>query len=347
MRSSCDSRRPRIAEVVLIDLKGDPSILDQSEAARKAQELGFDGFSVGETKHDAFVSLSTAAVATSTIRLTTGVAIAFARTPMTVAYAARDLQELARGKAEIGLGTQVEAHVARRFGMPWSRPVARMQEFLEAVRAIWMAWDSGEPLKFDGDFYHHSLMTPNFAPDFADLKRPPLLVAAVGPRMTAMASEHADGIMLHSLQSPKTLAALTVPAIGSAMQRRSSGLGPLQVHAMPFVVTGADSTAMRRASRAVKSRIGFYSSTPAYREVLAVHGWETLADEATKLVRERKWEELHAPVDDTMLAEFAVVAEPGRLRQALAARYDRVADVLTMNTPYEIDPSVLADAVSN
>src|SRR5690606_16633242 len=155
--------------------------------AADIEAAGYDGIFASETSHDPFVSLTAAAMRTERVDLITGIAVAFARNPMTVAETANDLQLVSGGRVQLGLGSQVKPHIERRFSMPWSAPAARMREFVSAVRAIWHAWETGEKLAFEGEFYRHTLMTPYFNPGPNPYGQPKIWLAAVGEKMTETA----------------------------------------------------------------------------------------------------------------------------------------------------------------
>src|SRR5687768_3178634 len=167
------------------------------EAARALEAAGYDGGLTAETSHDPVLPLLLAAEHTERLQLGTGIAVAFARSPMTLAYTARDLQVYSRGRFLLGLGSQIKPHIEKRFSMPWSHPAARMREFVLALRAIWACWDDGSKLEFQGEFYRHTLMTPFFTPGPNPYGPPKVFVAAVGERMTETLGEVADGMLVH------------------------------------------------------------------------------------------------------------------------------------------------------
>jgi probable F420-dependent oxidoreductase len=293
-----------------------------AESVASLEAAGYDGVWTTETVRDPFLTLVGYAARTDRMRLGTGVAIAFARSPMTLALTAHDLQRLSGGRLILGLGSQVKAHIERRFSMPWSEPAARMREYVLALRAIWATWNDGSPLDFRGRFTSHTLMTPFFDPGPTGFGPPPVVLGGVGERMTAVAGEVADGFLCAQLTSERTLTERTLPALGA------TGPGFL-VCAAPFVVTGQDPETMARVEAATRKRIAFYASTPAYRAVLDVHGWAARGEELTRLSKAGEWDDMATLVDDEMLHAFAVVAEPDRLGAAVherwAGRVDRVA----------------------
>ncbi|MEV4560194.1 TIGR03617 family F420-dependent LLM class oxidoreductase [Kitasatospora sp. NPDC049285] len=321
------------------------------ELARLAEESGADRISLAETSHDPFLQLARAADRTRGIELATGVAVALARTPMMLAYQAWGLHESSGGRAAIGLGTQIKPHVVRRFGMPWDRPAARMREYVAAVRAIWHSWQTGERLAFRGEFYRHTLMTPVFAPDPLPYGPPPILLAGVGPLMTATAGAVADGFLAHPFCSPEHLATRVLPGVREARAEAEAAhqpwtARPFEVVANVLVATGRDEAEYRANLRAVRERIAFYASTPAYRPVLETHGWGELQDELHRLSTRGRWQEMGEALDDTVLAAFAVTGTPADAARELHRRYGALADRLCLGGPDETDPAALLDVLA-
>ena len=314
------------------------SPLEIEQLAVEAEKLGYDGFGAAETRHDVFPALALAARATSRVELQSSIAVAFARNPMTVAMNANDLQLISGGRFQLGLGSQVQAHIERRFAMPWSKPAARMAEFVAAVRAIGQAWATGERLAFRGEFYRHTLMTDFFNPGPNPHGNPPILLAAVGERMTAVAGRVADGLLVHPLTSTAYLREKTVPALREA---RGGSLDGFTLGLSALVVLGADEAARRVADRAVRRQIAFYASTPAYRPVLDQHGWGDLAERLNALSRRQAWDEMADAIDDDVLATFAVAGDAATVARELRDRFggliDRISDRkstrLNPNTP--------------
>ena len=315
------------------------SPLEIEQLAVGAEKLGYDGFGAAETRHDVFLALSLAARATSRVDLQSSIAVAFARNPMTVAMNANDLQLISGGRFQLGLGSQVQAHIERRFAMPWSKPAARMEEFVAAVRAIWRTWATGERLSFRGEFYRHTLMTDFFNPGPNPHGNPPILLAAVGERMTAVAGRVADGLLVHPLTSTAYLREKTVPAL---RQARGGNLDGFTLGLSALVVLGADEAARRVADRAVRGQIAFYASTPAYRPVLDQHGWGELADRLNGLSRRQAWAEMADEIDDEVLATFAVSGDAATVARGLRERFGDLIGRISLYTPYETDPADLA-----
>ncbi|MEV6109835.1 TIGR03617 family F420-dependent LLM class oxidoreductase [Streptomyces sp. NPDC051940] len=319
--------------------------------AREAERRGMERLVVSETAYDPFVQLARAADATRSLELATGVAIAFARTPMTLAYEAWGVHEASGGRAVVGLGSQVKPHVVRRFGMPWSRPAARMREYVHAVRAIWHSWQTGDRLVFRGDFYAHTLMTPVFTPGRVASGPPPILLAGVGPMMTAAAGAVADGFISHVFTSVEYLGRRVLPGVRQA--RAEAEAAGAQWTRRPFEVVGNVFTAVGRTEEelranvaAVRERIAFYASTPAYRPVLETHGWGDLHDELHRLSVRGRWQEMGEAVDDEVFDTFAVAGTPEDAAREIHRRYAGLVDRLAVSPPDGADPSLAMDVLA-
>ncbi|MCC6437591.1 MAG: TIGR03617 family F420-dependent LLM class oxidoreductase [Acidimicrobiales bacterium] len=300
--------------------------------AREAEEAGFDGAWSSENEADAFLPLAVAATATRRIELGPSVAIAFSRTPMTVAYLAADLQRFTEGRFVLGLGSQIKPHIEKRFSMPWSRPAARMREFVLALRAIWRCWDEGEPLRFEGEFYRHTLMTPHFSPPASPHGPPPVYLAAVGPLRTEVAGEVADGLLAHPFLTVDYLRDVVGPAVERGRAKAGATMEGFEIGLSAFVaLDDADVEAVRR-------QISFYGSTPAYRPVLDLHGWGDLQAELNVLSKQGRWDDMVRLVDDEVLSAMCVIGSPGEVAAELARRYGGLAQRIRFNRPGEVPP---------
>ncbi|NKE63146.1 TIGR03617 family F420-dependent LLM class oxidoreductase [Lentzea sp. PSKA42] len=297
---------------------------DVGAIAKRAEDRGYDGFWLAETKHDPFLALSGAAAATERIELGTAIAVAFARNPMTIATTANDLQLLSNGRFNLGLGSQIEAHITKRFAMPWSKPAARMREFVLAIRAIWHAWETGERLAFRGEFYSHTLMTPFFDPGPNPHGNAPIHLAGVGELMTEVAGEVADGFLCHSFTTERYLREVTLPALERGRAKAGKTVEGFEISGPVFAATNDEEIA------GVRRQIAFYGSTPAYKPVLDLHGWGSLHEELHRMSRRQQWAEMSELITDEVLNEFAVVSAPETVTAALLDRY---GDVLTRISP--------------
>ncbi len=306
--------------------------------AKELEDIGYDGLLTAETSHDPFFPALIAAEHTSRIEIGTGIAVAFARNPMNLASIGYDLQLFSEGRFILGLGSQIKAHIEKRFSMPWSHPAARMREFILAMRAIWRCWNEGEKLDFRGDFYTHTLMTPFFNPGPSQYGAPKVFLAAVGEKMTEVAGEVADGIIIHGFTTERYVKEVTMPAIERGLARAGRSRSDFQVSGPLFVVTGPDEAALEQAATATRQQIAFYGSTPAYRGVLELHGWGDLQTELNALSKQGEWVKMGTLIDDEILRTFAVVAEPEQVGAELARRYGGIVDRCSFYAPYRADP---------
>lgn len=306
---------------------GIPNRLDRVvEAAVELEQADCDGGWTAETSHDPFLPLLLAAEHTTRIELGTNIAVAFARNPMTVANLGWDLQAYSHGRFILGLGTQIQAHIEKRFSMPWSHPARRMREFVTALQAIWSAWKNGTKLRFEGEFYTHKIMTPMFTPEPHPYALPKIYLAAVGEAMTEMCGEVADGHLGHPMVSKRYLTDVTLPILLRGITRSGRTRGDFEVSAEVMVATGTNEDELATAMAATRKQIAFYGSTPAYRKVLDVHGWGDMHDELHRLSKEGEWDAMGSLIDDEILGTFAVVGPADEVGAALRARCEGVAD---------------------
>jgi probable F420-dependent oxidoreductase len=305
-----------------------------ADDAAAAEAAGYSGAFTGEVSGDPFLPLAVAAARTNHIELGTSIAVALARSPMSLAYTAYDLQRFSRGRFSLGLGSQVKAHITRRFSMPWGKPAAQMREYVQALRAIWRTWSDGEPLAFDGTYYRHTLMTPMFTPAPHEYGTPRVLIAGVGEAMSKVAGEVADGFLCHAFTTERWVRERTLPAIRAGFERAGRSPDGFTVKASIFLATGDDANIVRAVAE-IRPHLAFYASTPAYRPVLALHGWEEIGDRLAVLAHEKRWDEMGTLIDEDMLNAFAIVASPDQVRDRLAERCEGAIDRVSFvtNTP--------------
>ncbi|HJO23894.1 MAG: TIGR03617 family F420-dependent LLM class oxidoreductase [Myxococcota bacterium] len=319
-------------------MKIDAGLVGELErASTRAQELeaqGFDGLVTAELGSDPFFPLLLAAEKTERIDLMTAIAVAFSRNPMTLANIGNDLQAHSKGRFILGIGSQIAPHITRRFSMPWSQPAARMREFILAMQAIWRCWYEGEKLDFRGDFYTHTLMTPMFTPKNNPHGAPRVVLAAVGPKMTQVAGEVADGMLVHAFTTPRYLQEVTLPALERGFSAAGRKRADFDLCYPAFIVTGKDEAEWEAARTAVTRQLGFYGSTPAYRGVFEAHGWGELQSELNTLSKRGEWDTMGERITDEILEEFAVVAEPHRVVGVLKSRFGGVVDRLFCTLPF-------------
>lgn len=320
-----------------IDGTGGGSLSVLADQIAFADKAGYDGVWSTEVGRDPFLPVLLAAQQSTRLQVGTAVAVAFARNPMTTATAANDLQGFSSGRFALGLGSQIEAHVVRRFSMPWSAPADRMREFILALHAIWNSWHNDERLDFRGDYYQHTLMTPMFRPEPHPWGSPPVLLAAVGPKMTSVAAEVADGMFVHSFTTARYLREVTLPLIESGLATSGRGRADFTISYPGMLATGATERDVDNACHAVRKQIAFYGATPAYRPVLDQHGWGDLHTELHRLSKAGAWDAMTGLITDEILHEFAVVGAPEEIGTEILRRFGGIADRFTLYTPYALD----------
>ncbi|MEU6720359.1 TIGR03617 family F420-dependent LLM class oxidoreductase [Nonomuraea sp. NPDC046802] len=299
---------------------------EAAQAASDAEAAGWTGGWLSETSHDPFVSFALAAQATQRLELSTAVAIAFARNPVSLASAANDVQRLSKGRLILGLGSSVQVHIEHRYSMPWSAPAERMAEFVGALRAIWECWNDGTPLAFDGKWYRHTLMMPQFAQQPNPYGPPKIYVGGFGPRMTAAAGRVADGFIGLPFVTTRYLREVTEPALRRG--RASAPERAFETCLMPLVATGSTPAEVDMAIRRARERIAAYACAPAYVPVLELHGWRGLHEAAFETMMSGRWDEMAALVNDEVLAAFTVTGDVAEVADELRRRFDGLADRL-------------------
>lgn len=315
------------------------------------EAAGYDRAFSFEAKHDPFLPLATVAEHTSSLQLGTAIAIAFARTPMTLANIGWDLQTLTGGRFTLGLGSQIAPHILQRFSMPWSRPADRMAEMVRGIRAIWEAWELGTPLRFEGEFYTHTRMVPAFDPGPNPFGAPPILTAGFGPAMTSVAGEVADGFLVHPLNTRRSLLELTIPAISEGLARAGrpaldDPASTFDLTAVTIVVTGSTEEEFVRSREAVRQQLAFYGTTPAYRPVFDLHDRGELHPELKRRGAAGEWVEMAELIDDEFLEQVAVVGSPSEVAAKLRDRLEGITDRVSLVNNRAPDPSHFADVVA-
>ena len=314
--------------------------------ATEAEACGYDGIWSAEVSHDPFLPLVLAAEHTERIQVGTGIAVAFARNPMTLATTANDLQTMTRGRFLLGLGSQIKPHIEKRFSMPWSHPAPRMRELILAVRAIWASWADGSRLAFRGEYYRHTLMTPMFDPGPNPWGNPKVFLAAVGPHMTEVAGEVADGLLAHAFTTERYLREVTLPALERGLAASGRTRADVEISFPGMVVTGVDEESTAAAVAATRKQLAFYGSTPAYRAVLELHGWGDLQTELNTLSKRGAWDDMAALIDDDVLTTFAVVGGLDTVAGEVLARYGGLVDRFNVYAPSGIGADRWAEVLA-
>jgi probable F420-dependent oxidoreductase len=314
-------------------------------SAKNLEDAGYDGAFTYEGPHDPFLPLVGAALSTEKIELMTSIAVAFARNPMILANLGFDLNLLSKGRFILGLGSQIKPHITKRFSMPWSSPAARMKEMISAIQAIWDCWQNGTKLDFRGEFYSHTLMTPFFTPASNPYGTPKIYVAAVGPLMTKVVAESADGLLVHPFHTVKYMEEITLPGVREGLAEANKSEKNFDFSISVMTATGLDEESFVNSVNAVRNQIAFYGSTPAYRGVLESCDAGDLQERLNLLSKEGKWAEMAKMIDNDILNNIAVIAEnPELAAKEIKKRYegkgDRLTPALYSDNP-ELAPALL------
>ncbi len=298
--------------------------------ARSAEEMGFQALWSMETMHDPFLPGALIAEHTQRLGFGTGVAVSFARSPATMAYTAWDLAQAMPGRFILGLGTQVKAHIERRFGMPWPESVVgKLREQLQAIRAFWYAWQNDARLDFRGEYYKLTLMSPFFNPGRIQNPQIPIYIAGVNTGLAKLAGEAADGFVVHPFHSRRYIQEVLLPAIREGAQRGGRSPSDVRLFTTAFVITSPEEELF------VRAQVAFYASTPSYRSVMALHGWSEIAEQLSPLAARGAWGDMAALISDDMLRVFAVRGRPEELPALLLEKYHGMVDRLALYIPYK------------
>lgn len=320
---------------------------DIPDAVRRIESDGYDGVVTLENRHDPFMPLAVAAVNSERLQLATGVAIAFPRSPMVAANVGWDLQKASSGRFELGIGSQVKGHNERRFSVPWSAPAPRMQEYVEAVRAIWGSWATGERLSYEGEHYQFTLMTPNFTPEPLDAPPPRITIAAVGPAMLRVAGRVCDGARLHAFCTREYLEHQVLPQLDTGLRQSGRDRSDFRVSGGGFLCTGATDEEVAEQVDWVRYRIGFYGSTRAYWPVFEEHDLLDLGQHLNHLSKNDGWDRMAGLVDDDVVRLFAAVGRHDEITAAVEERFGGISDSIGASAspeiPAELPPDVIQD----
>lgn len=306
-----------------IGLKAVPAI------AKAAEEIGFDALWTQETQHDPFLPCALVGEHTTHLLTGTAIAVSFARSPASIAYTAWDLAAQSNGRFILGLGTQVKAHIERRFGQPWPESVTgKLREQVQVIRAFWDCWQDGTRLNYRGEYYKITLMSPFFNAGAIEHPNIPIYIAGVNTGLAKLAGELCEGFHVHPFHSVRYLHKIILPAIeeGTAKERRQTKDVSISITA--FVATTPEEINFARA------QVSFYASTPSYRPVMDLHGWAGVAEKLSAYAAKGEWAEMPMLITDEMLNEFCLVTEESKLADELKKRYEGIADRLTIYTPF-------------
>lgn len=310
---------------------------DVAAYAASVETLPFDSLAAAELKRDPFLTCTLAATTTSRVDLATSVAIAFPRSPMVVAYQARNIQDLSGGRFVVGLGTQVKGHIERRFSTVWDSPGPRLREYIESLRAIWDTWQHGTPLNYQGKFYSFTLMTPEFSPPPSEFAAPKIHIAAVNQYNIRLAGELCDGLRVHPFSTPEYTRDVIWPSLEAGAAKSGRSLDNFEVIGTGFIATGATDEEVAKAREDVRYRIAFYASTRTYLPVLEHHGWQDINPALRSLIAENRWEDLPTAVPDEVLDGFCISGTWDTIVDQIRPRLEGLIDMTSFQMPP--DPS--------
>ena len=303
--------------------------------AGKAEEYEFDCLWVNETKHDPFIQIALAAESTRKIELGTSIALAFTRSPMTLAYTSWDLQSVSKGRFILGLGSQVKGHIERRFGMKWDPPAPKMKDVVLALRSVWGSWQAGTRLDYNGRFFHLDLMTPFFSPGPVEHPVIPVFIAAVNEGMCRVGGMVADGVHVHPFHTVKYLRGVVRPAIAEGVSKALRKKEDVSVAASVFVAVGDNESEIRAVREAMRQQIAFYASTRSYRKVLDLHGWGDVGERLHSLSLKGEWAAMGKEVGEEMLDEFVVQGSWSEIGSLVGKKYGGLVDRVRTYLPFD------------
>ena len=315
--------------------------------AAVAEEAGFDAVMTAELGHDVFAPLVFAALATERIELTPSIAVAFPRSPIVIASQAWDLQANSNGRFVLGLGSQVRGHNERRFGIAWSPPAPRLRDYVQALRAVWRCWETGETLYYQSEHYKLMLMTPDFSPEPTGLPMVPVTIAAVGEAMLRVAGEVCDGVRLHPLCSRRYLEQVALPRLAEGMQRSGRDRAHFDVFGGGFVVTGPDDKTVAEGMEQVRRRVAFYGSTRSYLPILSLHNLDELGLKLHAMSLAGRWSEMAAEVSDEVVRIFAACGTYDQIASAIEVRFGGLADAIEVNFPVDTPPGLQSELLAD
>ena len=330
--------------ITTIDQK---NLVSSQSTAKLAEQSGYDGICTLENRHDPFLPLAVASTTTKEIELSTGVAIAFLRSPMSTAHISWDLNTSSRGRFVLGIGPQIKAHNEKRFSVPWSAPVPRIKEYVLSLREIWRCWRNGTPLDFQGNHYRFSLMPPNFIPEANDFRLPPITIAAVGESMLRLSGEVADGVRLHPFCTKDYIKRYVLPNIEIGFARSGRCRKSFEISGGSFLATGPTDEIVKEKMDWVRYRIGFYGSTPAYWPVLESAGFPDLGKKLNMLTKEGSWDKLATQIPDDLLRACTVVGRHDELKERVEEYYGGLSDTLLASQSYEQPSDLPPDLIQD
>lgn len=316
-------------------------------AAQAAEAAGFDSISAMENSNDPFLPLAIAAMETDRVELMTGIAISFNRSPMVTANVSHDLHLSSGGRFKLGLGSQVKGHNVRRFSVPWTAPAPRMREYVEALRAIWRSWETGEKLNYVGEHYQFTLMTPHFVPEKTNMPMVPVTIAAVGPAMLRVAGSHCDGVQLHPFCTRKYMEDVVLARVEEGRAKGGVVRENFEISGGGFIATGPDAETVSKIFEYVRYRIAFYGSTRTYWPVFELHGLHDLGEKLHVMSRAGEWDKMAAEISDDVVHLFAAVGTHDEIASAIEERFGGISDSVSAIAAPDAEPDLTPDLIQD
>lgn len=330
------SRHAEVSVQIWASMSERMGLAEVVDHARRVESLGYHGLTVPDAVHDGLLMAQAALDATTRLHVATSVLVAFPRSPMVVAHAAWDLQSVSGGRFELGLGSQVRGNIVRRYSTPWTAPVPRMREYIRSLQAIFDCWQNGTKLDFHGEHYVFDRMQPFFDPGPLFCGPPPIHLGAVGPAMTALAGEVADGLMTHPTNSsPRYLREIVQARIARGAERNGRDVSRVLLMAAGFVATGRDEEQTGAAREGIRELLGFLYSTPSYWPTLELYGWKDVGASLHAMSREGRWPEMKAAIRDEILDALVPTAPWSDIAPLLREWFAGLADRITFPLPEE------------
>jgi probable F420-dependent oxidoreductase len=311
---------------------GGVGLRDAQWFASDVEAAGFSGLWFTEGGRTAYLGCTAAALSSSTLTMGTGIAVAFPRSPMVTAKVAWELADATAGRFILGLGTQVRAHIERRYSSAYDHPGPRLREYVLAVRAIFHSFQTGDPLRYEGEFYRFTVGKLGDAWSGGPIATPtvPIYLAGVRPWMLQMIGAVGDGLHVHPFHSPRYLAEVVRPNVEAGAVGAARTLDQVRFVCPVLTIVGDTEAERERWRRRARTQLAFYGSTRTYRGVFELHGWDGVSERLHELQRQGDVQAMAATVTDEMLDAFAVTATWDELADRLVARYAGLADRLIM-----------------
>lgn len=312
---------------------------DAAGEAKRLAGMGYDGVYTLEGNTDPFLPLLLASEHAPELDISTGIAVAFPRNPAHLAYLAWDLHKFSKGRFALGLGSQIKTHIERRFSCEFSPPLGRMREHIEATKAFFDCWQNGSRLDYRGRYREHTLMTPMFNAGPNPYGIPPIYLGALGPKMTALAGEVADGWIVHPFNNGEFLHEVGLPSLQQGLQKNADP-DKFCISVTAMIATGEDDKMLSAAVESVRGLLGFYASTPAYRPPMDAIGKGHLQPVLNELTKQGQWDKLAEYIDDEFLHAFAIVGKPDEIAGKIRERYGNIAQRIGIYAPYAAPDSM-------